>query len=80
MAQVVSDVSQIDPECPGCVQLTERLSELQAIVEKLGAKIERLEARKPKTSRTSSKPPSSDGPWTTRESKKERSGKKRGGH
>ncbi|QDV05531.1 Transposase IS66 family protein [Planctomycetes bacterium Poly30] len=52
---------------------------MRKVVEKLSGEVERLKARKPKTSRTSSKPPSTDGPWTKRFSKKKPSGKKRGG-
>ncbi len=78
MGWAVSIAPEINPECPGCALLMKRVAELQVIVEKLSAKVERLEARKPKTSRTSSKPPSSDGPWAKRPSKKSSSGKKRG--
>jgi len=50
------------------------------VIAKQGEEIERLKARKPKTSRTSSKPPSSDGPWSKYSgSKRAGSGKKRGG-
>jgi transposase len=55
------------------------VNDLREIVAKQGAEIERLKARKPKTSRTSSKPPSSDAPWAKVRSPKKRSGKKRGG-
>lgn len=48
------------------------------MVKRLSAKLEQLEARKPKTSRTSSKPPSSEPPWATRHPKRKRSGKKQG--
>jgi len=60
----VTTPSEIDPTCPGCVLLMKRLVEIEAVVAKQGAEIERLKARKPKTSRTSSKPPSSDAPWS----------------
>jgi len=41
----------------------EQLAELREVVAKQGAEIERLKAQRPTTSRTSSKPPSSDPPW-----------------
>jgi Family of unknown function (DUF6444) len=76
-----------DPSCSSCAALSARLDGIEELVreqvlviEKQGAEIERLKARKPKTSRTSSKPPSSDGPWSkTSRSKGAASGKKRGG-
>lgn len=50
------------------------------VIAKQGAEIERLKARKAKTSRTSSKPPSSDGPWGKgRGGSGKGSGRKRGG-
>jgi len=75
----VSSPPRIDPECHGCAEQATKLAELQAVVEKQGAELERLKARKPKTSQTSSKPPSSDGPWTKHGPKRKPSGKKRGG-
>ena len=68
-----------DPSCPNCAALAARLDELELLVAKLVGEIERLKARKPKTSRTSSKPPSSDGPWTPRGPAKDSSGRRRGG-
>ncbi len=76
----VSTPSEIDPSCPGCALLMKRLAKIEEVVAKQGAEIERLKARKPKTSRTSSKPPSSDAPWSKAAgSKRASSGKKRGG-
>ena len=69
---------QPDSACPSCALLREELASLREIVEKLGAEVSRLKARKPKTSRTSSKPPSSDGPWSKRVRKCKPSGKKQG--
>ena len=60
-------------------ELRRVIEQQAAVIERQRAEIERLKARKPKTSRTSSKPPSTDGPWTKRYSKKKPSGKKRGG-
>ncbi len=76
-----------DPSCPSCAALSARLDRIEGLVReqalviaKQGEEIERLKARKPKTSRTSSKPPSSDGPWSKAgRSKRAASGKKRGG-
>jgi len=67
--------------------LTGRLDEVEGIareqavvIERLGAEVTRLKAREPTTSRTSSKPPSSDAPWSKgARRKKKPSGKKRGG-
>ena len=71
---------QPDPDCPSCVALSGRLDELEVLVAKLGAELTRLKGMKPKTSRTSSKPPSSDGPWVKRpQAKRASSGKQRGG-
>ncbi len=71
---------QPDPSCRSCAALSERLDELEVIVRDLGAEVTRLKARKPTTSRTSSKPPSSDAPWSKgARRKKKPSGKKRGG-
>jgi len=79
MDRTVSTPSEIDPSCPGCKLLMKRLAEIEKIVDKQGAEIERLRARKPKTSRTSSKPPSSDAPWSkAARSKRDSSGRKRG--
>lgn len=83
----VSEPTKVDPNCPSCAILREELAELRemikaqaGVIAKLGAEVDRLKARKPKTSRTSSKPPSSDGPWSKRvPSRKPKSGKKRGG-
>ncbi|QDV05314.1 Transposase IS66 family protein [Planctomycetes bacterium Poly30] len=60
-------------------ELRERVNDLLGVVERQGAEIKRLKARKPTTSRNSSKPPSSDNPFVSRPSKKRPSGKKRGG-
>ena len=80
MEVVVSTSPEIDPSCPGCTYLLERLAEIEAVVAKQGAEIERLKARKPKSSRTSSKPPSSDGPWSKRRGgSRKGSGRKPGG-
>ncbi len=68
-----------DPNCPSCVSLASELSALRKVVEKLSGDVERLKARKPKTSRTSSKPPSTDAPWAKSASKKKSTGRKRGG-
>jgi len=58
----------------------EQLAELREVVAKQGAEIERLKAKRPKTSRNSSKSPSGDGPWSKRHpSPKPKSGKKQGG-
>lgn len=67
-----------DPNCPSCASLANELSALRKVVEKLSGDVERLKARKPKTSRTSSKPPSTDGPWKKHAAKPKPSGKKRG--
>ena len=76
----MADLPDPDPSCPSCAVLVEELRKLQRVVEKLGSEVERLKARKPKTSRTSSKPPSSDGPWPKgKGSKRPPSGKQRGG-
>ena len=55
------------------------LMSLKVIVEKQGVEITRLKAQLQRTSRTSSKPPSSDAPWDKGASKRSPSGKKRGG-
>ena len=75
-----------DPSCPSCAALSARLDRVEELVleqalviVKQGEEIERLKTRKPKTSRTSSKPPSSDGPWASRGASKEPSGRGRGG-
>ena len=60
-------------------ELRETVKHLLDVIEKQGAEIDRLKARKPKTSRTSSKPPSTDAPWAKNASKKKPSGRKRGG-
>ncbi len=71
---------QPDPSCPNCAALSARLDEIETVVRDLGAEVARLKARRPTTSRTSSKPPSSDGPWSKSSTpKKKPSGKKRGG-
>lgn len=49
-----------------------------AVIEKQGAEVERLRARKQSTSRNSSKPPSSDGLWSKRILRRKPSSKKRG--
>ena len=59
--------------------LLAEIAELRKIIERQSAEIERLKARKPKTSRTSSKPPSSDTPWAQPKPKKKSTGRKRGG-
>ena len=41
------------------------MKNLLGVIEKQGAEIERFKARKPKASRNSSKPPSSDGPYVS---------------
>lgn len=69
---------EIDPSCPGCANLLSRLTELERVIEKQGAEIERLKARNATTSRTSSKPPSSDAPWARERPPRKRSGRKRG--
>ena len=80
MVDGVVERPQSDPGCPSCVVLREELADLREVVEKLGAEVTRLKGRKPTTSRTSSKPPSSDGPWSkAARRKKSPSGKKRGG-
>ena len=58
--------------------LLAEIAELRKVIEKQGAEIERLKARKPKTSRTSSKPPSTDAPWAKPKSKRKPTGRKRG--
>ena len=68
-----------DPNCPSCASLANELSALRAVVEKLSGEVDRLKARKPKTSRTSSKPPSTDAPWAKSASTKKSTGRKRGG-
>ncbi len=68
-----------NPECPSCALILDELQKLMAVVEKQGAEIERLKARKPKTSRTSSRPPSTDAPWAKPKSKRKPTGRKRGG-
>ena len=60
-------------------ELRKIIKKQAAVIEKQGAEIERLKARKPSTFRNSSKPPSTDGPWSKRISRKKPSGKKRGG-
>ena len=81
---------ETDPDCPGCAALSERLEALERemaelaskqakVIERQAAEIERLKGRKPKTSRTSSKPPSSDNPWKRDRPSRKKSGKKRGG-
>lgn len=104
MGSTVSKAPEIDPSCPSCAALSERLDALERataelaskqsqvieeqarvieeqahVIEKQAAEIERLKNRKPKTSRTSSKPPSSDAPWKRDRPKRKGSGKKRGG-
>ena len=59
--------------------LLAEIAELRKIIERQSAEIERLKGRKPKTSRTSSKPPSSDAPWGKPKPKKKSTGRKRGG-
>lgn len=56
----------------------QRIADLESIVAKLVARIDELEAQLGQNSRNSSKPPSSDPPWTQRPSK-EPSGRKPGG-
>ncbi len=51
------------PTCPNCARLQKRVEELEALVVKLSAKIDELEARLNQNSSNSSKPPSSDVPW-----------------
>ncbi|MCP5020978.1 MAG: hypothetical protein GY930_04295, partial [bacterium] len=71
---------QADPSCPNCAALSARIDSLEALVKSLGEEVARLRSRKPKTSRTSSKPPSSDTPWDKAEdSKPSPSEKKQGG-
>ena len=60
-------------------ELRERVNDLLGVIERQGVEIKRLKARKPTTSRNSSKPPSSDNPFVSRPSKRMPSGKKRGG-
>ena len=57
----------------------EQLAELREVVAKQGAEIERLKAQRPTTSRTSSKPPSSDSPWQRPKVQRKSSGRKPGG-
>jgi len=59
-------------------ELRKTVAHLLGVIEKQGAEIKRLKARKPKTSRTSSKPPSSDAPWAKPKPKKRSTGRKRG--
>lgn len=62
-----------DPRCPTCAALAARVSELEALVAKLTARIN-------STSRNSSRPPSSDPPWARQSGKSKGSSKrKRGG-
>jgi len=61
------------------VSLARALDELREVVEKLSSEVERLKARKAPTSRTSSRPPSSDGPWVRKRERKKSSSRKQGG-
>jgi transposase len=53
-----------NPNCPGCQTLLKHVEALMARVSQLEAKIERLEARLRQDSSNSSRPPSSDPPWS----------------
>jgi transposase len=57
----------------------QQLAELREVVSKQGAEIERLKAQRLTTSRTSSKPPSSDSPWQRPKVQRKSSGRKPGG-
>ncbi|MCP3916987.1 MAG: hypothetical protein GY711_15670 [bacterium] len=46
----MSTPSEINPMCPGCALLMKRLAEIEEVVAKQGAEIERLKAGKPPTS------------------------------
>ncbi len=50
MEWLVSTPSEINPMCPGCALLMKRLAEIEEVVAKQGAEIERLKAGKPPTS------------------------------
>ena len=75
----MTDLPSPNPSCPGCIALMKELMSLKVIVEEQGVEITRLKAQLQRTSRTSSKPPSSDAPWDKGASKRSPSGKKRGG-
>lgn len=76
----VSQAIESDPNCWSCQALSARLDEVERLVEKLSDEIERLAARKPKDSRASSKPPSSDGSWNKHAQKLEPLRRGRGAH
>ena len=61
-----------NPGCPNCAKLERRLAELER-------KLAELEARLKQNSSNSSKPPSSDPPWSKTTPAKESSGRKPGG-
>jgi len=67
------------PECPGCRELRGIVEELRGLIEGQQKRILDLETRLKKTSRNSSRPPSSDPPGSPSSPKRKGSGKKRGG-
>ena len=66
-------------ECEGCRRLEARIAELAAIVEQQAGEIAALREQARRSSRNSSKPPSSDGPAAPPRPKKPPSGRKPGG-
>jgi transposase len=66
-------------KCEGCCRLEARITELMAIIEAQAARIAKLEEQVRRSSRNSSKPPSSDGPAAPPRPKKPPTGRKPGG-
>jgi transposase len=68
------------PDCPSCRDLAAKIAEIVRVCEGQQREIEELKARLGRNSGNSSKPPSSDGPWSKRRKRRRpSSGKKQGG-
>jgi len=65
-------MSDPTPDCPGCQALQVQVTALQA-------ELAELRARLDQNSANSSRPPSSDPPWTPKPNRRQPTGKKRGG-
>lgn len=75
----MSSIPKPDPSCPTCAEFAKVLASMAKQLTKLEAEVKELKARKPGTSRNSSRPPSSDPPWAKPKPRPDSGARKPGG-